>query len=109
MADIKERLGRRIRQFRQMRNLTQEELAERANLSVTFIGMTERGKNIPSVKTCQKIASVLGLPIHELFLFDEQSDKDRRIDQLTIRLKENKNKKIVGLVLEIGEVILNKG
>jgi len=105
-VDLKKQLGSRIRFLREACKLTQEKLAERANLSVTFIGTAERGKNIPSVKTCQKIAKVLSVPVYELFMFEEQTEQDKRIEQFTIRVKGEKSRRKIDLILEIGEVIL---
>ncbi len=107
-VDLRKQLGSRIRLFREAYNLTQEDLAERANLSVTFIGTTERGKNIPSIKTCKKIAEVLGVPLHELLKFEEQTEHEKRVEQFALRLK-GASKKKVRIILEIGDVILKKG
>ena len=107
--DLQRQLGSRIRFLREASKLTQEKLAERTNLSVTFIGTAERGKNIPSIKTCQRIAKVLGVPLYELFKFEEQTEQEKRIEQFAIRLKGKKSRKELELILEIGEVILKKG
>jgi len=105
-VDLKARLGSRIRLLREARGLTQEELAERANLSVTFVGTTERGKNIPSVKTCQRLATVLGVPLHELFRFEAQTDLDKQIEKFAARLKGHKSRKKVETILAVGDVLI---
>ena len=107
--DLKNKLGRRIRLFRESAGLTQEQLAEKADLSVNFIGTSERGQDIPSVQTCGRIAAALGTPLHELFRFEDQSDRDRDIEKFAARLKAEKSKKKVQTILEVSEVILKKG
>lgn len=59
----------RLRRLRRKADLTQEELAEKTRLSTTFIGLLETGKRKPSLKSLQKIASVLGLKGKDLLPF----------------------------------------
>ena len=50
-----------------MERWTQEELAERAQISVSFLSMIERGERIPHVETLAAIANALGVTLSELF------------------------------------------
>ncbi len=52
-----------------LRLLSQEKLAELANLNRNFIGMIERGETNVTVKNLENIANVLKLPIQDLFKF----------------------------------------
>ena len=56
-----------IKQFRIRAGLTQEELAEKINISRQMIGLIENNKTIPSVETALKLAKVLKEPIEHLF------------------------------------------
>lgn len=67
---LSKQLGMKIRIERIKRNLSQEELAEMANLSRPTIGAIERGENSPSVDTVQAIADAFGLTIQEMFNFN---------------------------------------
>ena len=62
--------GVRVRALRSAAGLTQEALAERANISVDFLSLIERGRNSPSFENIESIASALGLPVVELFTFE---------------------------------------
>lgn len=62
--DIK--LGRSIRRARHKANLTQEKLAERAGVSTTHIGLVETGRRRISLRTLQKVASVLSVKVKDL-------------------------------------------
>lgn len=73
MADILEKLGARIQEERKKARLTQEQLAERVDLSVNYIGYIERGKQAPYLKTLERIADALGIEVYELFLFKERN------------------------------------
>lgn len=61
--------GKRLAKFRKRANITQEKLAEKSNLSTTFIGLLETGKRRASLKSLQKIASVLGLKVKDILNF----------------------------------------
>ena len=60
--DYKE-LGKRIRAERQKQELTQEKLAEMANISDSFMGHIERGGRTLSIETLAKLANALNLNI----------------------------------------------
>jgi transcriptional regulator with XRE-family HTH domain len=63
-------VGRKIRQLRLARvgpKLTQEELSERARISVSFLSMIERGERSPHLETLSKIAGALEVPLAALF------------------------------------------
>jgi transcriptional regulator with XRE-family HTH domain len=62
--------GVRVRELRNVAGLTQEALAERANISVDFLSLIERGRNSPSFENIESIASALGLSVVELFTFE---------------------------------------
>jgi len=61
------KFGRKLQRLRKNTGLTQEELADRTRLSTTFIGLLEIGQRRPSIKTLQKIASVLKIDVKDLF------------------------------------------
>ncbi len=51
--------------------MTQEQLAEAADISVDFLSLMERGVNAPSFATLERLADALGVPAKELFEFSE--------------------------------------
>ena len=53
MSELGKRIGQRIRELRTQRpeRWTQEELAERARISVSFLSMIERGERVAHVET----------------------------------------------------------
>ena len=59
--------GRRVRELRTERKLSQEALALACDLDRTYIGGIERGERNVSLVNIQKIASALGVPLRELF------------------------------------------
>jgi transcriptional regulator with XRE-family HTH domain len=59
-------LGKNIRRLRGRNQLSQEKLAEKADIHVSYIGQIERGMRYPSLKTLFKIADVFEVNISSL-------------------------------------------
>lgn len=53
-------IGSNIRKIRTQKKLRQEDVAERANLSVNYIGAVERGERLPSLETFITILNAIG-------------------------------------------------
>ena len=64
---IKEAFGRRVRELRKEKGLSQEALALVCELDRTYIGGIERGERNVSLINIQKIAVALGVSIREMF------------------------------------------
>lgn len=58
--------GEIVRQKRKEKGLSQEDLAFKANLHRTYIGMIERAEKNITLENINKIAKALETPIHEL-------------------------------------------
>lgn len=67
MSDIMQHVGRKLRFYRQSRGLTQEELAEKAELHYTYIGQVERGEKNLTLTSLEKILNALEVSFAELF------------------------------------------
>ena len=59
-------LGQNVRRRREVRDLTQEKLAEKAGLDPTYISGIERGLRNPGIKNVAKLAKALGFTTAEL-------------------------------------------
>ena len=59
-------LGQNVRRRREARELTQEKLAERADLDPTYISGIERGLRNPGIKNVARLAKALGFTTAEL-------------------------------------------
>jgi transcriptional regulator with XRE-family HTH domain len=62
-----EDLGLRIRAYRRMRKMTLRQVAEHAEVSVSFLSQVERGASGTSIPTLRLIAEALGLTLADLF------------------------------------------
>ncbi|MBQ0005055.1 MAG: helix-turn-helix transcriptional regulator [Clostridiales bacterium] len=65
-------IGERIKELRIERGLTQEELADRAELSKGFISQIERNLTSPSIATLEDVVLALGMDFKTFFSDDEE-------------------------------------
>ncbi|MCC8056958.1 helix-turn-helix transcriptional regulator [Cloacibacillus sp.] len=72
----------KIQKYRIAQGLTQENLAERVDLSVSYISEIENGKKRPSLKTLEKIAAALEVSLVSLIGEDNKKDirEERQIE-----------------------------
>ena len=64
---VSKKIGRKIKQVRKEKNITQEDLALNSGLNRAYIGYIERGERNPSTDTISRIAKSLRVPLKELF------------------------------------------
>lgn len=98
--DLKD-IGKRIRQKRLSKSWSQEEFAEKLNLSVPYIGMIERGEKLPRLETFIRIANALDASADELLIdVIKQGYKLRvsRYAEQISRLDERERRKIYGII-----------
>jgi transcriptional regulator with XRE-family HTH domain len=65
--DLPVNLGKRIRDLRIAKGISQEALAEKADLHRNYVGRVERGEPGVSVFVVSQLASALGLSLSEFF------------------------------------------
>ena len=64
------KFGKKVRARRTALRLSQEELAERAGVHRTYIGMIERAEKNITLENIERIAKALKTSLPELFTFD---------------------------------------
>jgi len=60
------KFGQRVRQEREKQGLSQEELANKAKVHRTYIGMIERAEKNITLANIEKLANALNIPINKL-------------------------------------------
>ena len=68
--DFYYKLGKNIKKRRKELGLTQEQLAEKLNMSLNFVGKIEVAFSKPSLDTLIEIAKVLNTTVSKLTKFD---------------------------------------
>ena len=61
--DVRQRVGLNLQNLRREKDLSQEELAHRAEVHQTYLSGVERGKRNPSIMVLQRICEALGRDI----------------------------------------------
>ena len=85
-------IGERIKQERLDKGLTQEVLAEKANISASFLGQIERGERKLSLVTLIEIAKVLGASLD--YLVSASPRENPELDELTYLLRDHSQQEI---------------
>ncbi len=70
-AELARRIGAAVRHHRQLRGFSQEVLAERVDLSTHFIGLVERGQQLPSLTTLLALSHALGVSLDDVLQLPE--------------------------------------
>lgn len=65
------KFGNRVRELRLSLGLSQEELAARAGVHRTYVGMVERAEKNITLENIEKLANALEIPIYKLMNLDD--------------------------------------
>ena len=96
--EIKTTLGKNIKFLRFRRHYSQADLAEKANISITFLSNIERGLKFPKPDILSQIAEGLEVKAYELFKTDLVPDDSK---ELMNRLSEDITQKVNQAVEEV--------
>ena len=80
--DVKLKIGKRIKELREVANMSQKDLAYTADLDRSYIASVENGKRNISIVNIEKIAVALSVTIKEFF-------NDGEFDNAAKRTKRN--------------------
>ena len=83
-------IGNKLKELRVLKGLTQEELADRSELSKGFISQLERNLTSPSITTLMDILQCLGTSIGEFF---NEAPDEQIVFGRTILLRKTPNTK----------------
>ena len=70
MMDIRLKIGKRLRELRNIKGLSQEKFALKCELDRTYIASIEQGKRNVSVVNIEKISKALGISVTMFFKSD---------------------------------------
>ena len=92
MNSIKTLFGRKIKEYRKKKNLTQAQLAESVRVDDKHISCIESGKNFPSPELIERLANSLEIEPKDLFEFYYLQDiPDLKSDIISMLDKLNQN------------------
>ena len=108
MGEILRVFGKRMRSLRRAKDMTQEQLAERAGLSLQSVGEIERGRGNPTLVNIERLSAALEEDLTVLFdvgdvgLTKEQVQKE--LEQLLAGASEEQ----VRAVLTMARVLIQR-
>ncbi|MCB2203857.1 helix-turn-helix transcriptional regulator [bacterium] len=74
-----QKIGTRLREYRERVGMTQAELADRVDVSRQTINYIETGTFCPSTYLALRIAREFSLPVEDLFYLIEEDDEQRAV------------------------------
>lgn len=81
---LKKAFGRRLRDIRERRDLSQKQLADLLSTDVMQISRYERGIGLPSLETCVHLAAILKVSTDELLLGREPQGAELEISDVRL-------------------------
>ncbi len=75
MITLKQKFGKRVRELRKSKGLTQEHIAELISIEPPNVSKMENGLHFPQPDKIEKIANALGVEVCELFDFEHKKKK----------------------------------
>ena len=87
--NIKLLLGKRIKELRKQRKLTQENVSELIGIDTVSLSNIETGKYYPTAENLDKILNILKITPHELFDFEHLDSNDILIQKINDMLNKN--------------------
>ena len=81
-------IGRRVKEVRRQKQMSQAELAEQTDMSVSYISLVETGKKQASLETLVRIANALGVTVDHMLIGNQTNNPvEYHIDM--VRLMED--------------------
>lgn len=92
--DAQKLFGKRIKELRKQRGLTQEELSEMLGVFQKQIGNIETGTTFTTMVNLKKLADVFDVEIKDLFEFNHQKSRKELIDEINKIIKDVNDDKL---------------
>ncbi len=108
--DFRKLIGERVRYYRTLKNLTQEQLAEMMEFNTKSISLLENGHNYIALNKVPKLCQALEIEPYQLFIFDKRNTKSHNIikdiHEILDTMDNRKLKLAYNLVYTLGQFSL---
>ncbi|WP_029457189.1 helix-turn-helix domain-containing protein [Solidesulfovibrio alcoholivorans] len=108
MGEILKVFGKRIRSLRRAKDLTQEQVAERAGLSLQSVGEIERGRGNPTLVNIERLSAALGEDLTTLFDLGDVKLSKEQAQQELLELLNRATEEQVRAILTMVRVLILK-
>ncbi len=82
----KQLLGKKIKELRKSRNLTQEQLAELISIGTCSLSAIESGRHFPSLPTMEKLSEFLNYDLKNFFDFNHLKSPNEKLNEIQASL-----------------------
>ena len=90
--NIKEQIGKRLKELRNKRNLTQSKFSEMINIEQNTLSCIENGKNFFTAETLENIIKILEIEPQDILTFDHHRSFEELLVDINILIKKNPDK-----------------
>ena len=104
LSSFKISFGKRIKYFRELKNFTQEYLAELANIEQSSLSNIERGRVYPSVETLCRLAFALDVQPYQFYTVKPEIPVQDIIKEMSTAMY--RDKKLADLIYKFFRTIL---
>ena len=87
-------IGARVKEIRNKKGLTQEQLSERMEINPKYLSSIERGNENPTLNTLIKLSESLEVDLGEIFSLIQIEDPGERKSMITSLLDEADNEQL---------------
>ena len=88
--ELKKQLGLRIKELRELKNFSQEFIAEKLDMNPANYWRIENGVSYPKPENIERIAQILNVKVSELFTFEHIQDFEDIKKELTSIINEDR-------------------
>ncbi|MBO5738395.1 helix-turn-helix transcriptional regulator [bacterium] len=92
MTSLKQKFGKRVREIRKSKGITQEQIAELISIEPPNVSKMESGLHFPQPDKIEKIANALNVSVQELFDFEHIQKRENLIEYVMNSLSRYDNK-----------------
>lgn len=89
MSELKKLLGKRIKEIRVAKSLTQEQLSELTEIGASSISKIESGIYHPSDENLERIAKALKVEPYKLYICNHHKEPKQLIEEINKMLKNS--------------------
>jgi transcriptional regulator with XRE-family HTH domain len=108
MGEILKVFGRRVRSLRRAKDITQEQLAERAGLSLQSVGEIERGRGNPTLVNIERLSAALDVELTALFDLGDVGMTREQVQKELLELLAGASEEQVRAILTMARVLIQK-
>ncbi len=109
MAKLQENFGKRLKQLRKAKKLTQEKIAKKAKMDWKYYGMIERGELNSTLETIEKLAKAFGVEAYQLFVFssDGENTETKILEKEFNHIFSSADEKVKRKILKMAQLVLS--